>query len=134
MNKRDKIREMKNVLEKMEKLKAIRKSVYDGMIEELGLIDDDITFDFFFNGPYSRKQAENVLSVEFRMRERSRLFPILRTRASDRKPLVQVERHQDKKKIKVECAACYDEEGSEACIRPAHSAYDASGHRGLIST
>jgi hypothetical protein len=27
------------------------------------------------------------------------------------------------KKIKVECAACYNEEGSWACVRPAHGAF-----------
>jgi len=75
MNKRDKIREMKNVVEKMAKLNAIRKSMYDGAVEELGLIDDDFTFDFFHNGPYSRKQAENILSVEFPLRERWKRFP-----------------------------------------------------------
>lgn len=31
-----------------------------------------------------------------------------------------VEAHGTGKKIKVECVACYDEEGSMACIRPAH--------------
>jgi len=29
-------------------------------------------------------------------------------------------RHQDGKPIVVECLACYDEEGSSACIRPSH--------------
>jgi hypothetical protein len=28
-----------------------------------------------------------------------------------------------KAKLKPECAACFDEEGSYACIRPAHDAY-----------
>ena len=30
------------------------------------------------------------------------------------------------KTIKVECEACYSEEGSYACIRPAHEAYKAT--------
>jgi hypothetical protein len=33
------------------------------------------------------------------------------------------------RKIKVECEACYNEEGSYACIRPAHDAYKASHTR-----
>jgi len=31
-----------------------------------------------------------------------------------------VKRHQDGRPIVVECLACYDEEGSRACIRPSH--------------
>ena len=31
--------------------------------------------------------------------------------------------HMTGKSIKVECPICYDEEGSYACIRPAHDAY-----------
>jgi len=40
--------------------------------------------------------------------------------AKQQRRLVSVRSVQTGKQIKVECAACYDEEGSEACIRPAH--------------
>jgi hypothetical protein len=37
--------------------------------------------------------------------------------------LVPVKNFMTGKQIKVECAACYNEEGSYACIRPSHDAY-----------
>ena len=39
------------------------------------------------------------------------------------KELFKVTAHGSGREIKVECPACYDEEGSEACIRLAHPAY-----------
>lgn len=36
---------------------------------------------------------------------------------------VKVKDFMSGKQIKVECAACYNEEGSYACIRPSHEAY-----------
>jgi hypothetical protein len=44
--------------------------------------------------------------------------------ASAKQRLVPVKSHQTGTTIKVECAACYDEEGSYACIRPAHEAFN----------
>lgn len=43
--------------------------------------------------------------------------------ASAKQKLVPVKSQQTGTTIRVECAACYDEEGSYACIRPAHDAY-----------
>jgi hypothetical protein len=43
--------------------------------------------------------------------------------ATVKRKLVSVKSHQMGIPIKVECAVCYDEEGSYACIRPAHEAY-----------
>jgi hypothetical protein len=40
--------------------------------------------------------------------------------AKQQRKLVTVRSVMTGKPIKVECAACYDEEGSEGCIRPAH--------------
>jgi hypothetical protein len=39
---------------------------------------------------------------------------------------VKVNSFMSGKQIKVECAACYSEEGSWACIRPAHDAYKSA--------
>jgi hypothetical protein len=43
--------------------------------------------------------------------------------ATAKRKLVPVKEWVTNKVIKVECAACYDEEGSYACIRPGHEAY-----------
>jgi hypothetical protein len=46
--------------------------------------------------------------------------------ATAKRKLVPVKDWNTGKTIKVECAACYDEESSYACVRPAHDAYKGS--------
>jgi hypothetical protein len=46
--------------------------------------------------------------------------------ATAKRKLVSVRDFMSNKKIKVECEACYNEEGSYACIRPSHDAYKAT--------
>jgi len=48
--------------------------------------------------------------------------------ATAKKKLVEVKEWNTGQIIKVECADCYTEEGSYACVRPVHAAYEYRGN------
>lgn len=67
MRKRDKIREMKKVRETITALEKLQDANYQRALKEFGLIDDAITFDFFYN---NAKDADRVLDPTHRVSDK----------------------------------------------------------------